>query len=289
MFGALGLGLIAALAWGVHDILVRHVSLSVGVLQSLVTVLFFGAVAQGVLAGFASRFVDLNPDGLLLAAASGVAFCFACVGHYNAFARGPLRLVAPLIGCYAVLSFLIAAFSGQSVTAGQWAMLFLLIAGIALVAREAEEEKQVPDGFAMTMIYCGMAITGFATSFAFGQSASAVSDPVAMGWIARCVATLCAVVVFVMAGFLSDNKPISPDGKTWMILAGMGVLDALALGVVLAAGSFDRPEFASAGASTFGLVTVVLAWLFLREKISPVQWVGIFAVFIAIAKLAASA
>ena len=84
-----------------------------------------------------------------------------------------------------------------------------------------------------------------------------------------CSATLCAVVVFVMAGFLSDNKPISPDGKTWMILAGMGVLDALALGVVLAAGSFDRPEFASAGASTFGLVTVVLAWLFLREKISP--------------------
>ena len=66
----------------------------------------------------------------------------------------------------------------------------------------------------------------------------------------------------------------------------MGCLDAVALGVVLAAGSLPHAEFASVTSSVFGLVTVLIAWAFLRDPINKVQWVGILIIFGSIAYLA---
>ena len=80
-----------------------------------------------------------------------------------------------------------------------------------------------------------------------------------------------------------EHQPLPASALATLAL--MGVLDALALGVVLAAGIFERPEFASAGSSIFGLVTVVLAWLFVSENVSRVQWAGILMVFAAISYL----
>ena len=68
----------------------------------------------------------------------------------------------------------------------------------------------------------------------------------------------------------------------------MGLLDAIALGTVLTAGIYPHPEYASAASSIFGLVTVLLAWVFLKEAINVTQWLGVLVIFTSIAYLAAS-
>ena len=65
----------------------------------------------------------------------------------------------------------------------------------------------------------------------------------------------------------------------------MGVLDTVALGAVMIGGTMPRPEFAAVAASTFGLLTVVLAWAFLSEPMTGRQWVSVTIVFAAIATL----
>ena len=62
----------------------------------------------------------------------------------------------------------------------------------------------------------------------------------------------------------------------------MGALDAVALAVVIYAGTQTFSTFASVTASIFGLVTIILAWAFLKEKVSPKQWMGVFLVFLSI-------
>jgi drug/metabolite transporter (DMT)-like permease len=44
----------------------------------------------------------------------------------------------------------------------------------------------------------------------------------------------------------------------------------------------EQTSVVSVLASLYGAVTVVLAALFLREKVSPSQWLGIVAIFIGI-------
>jgi hypothetical protein len=55
----------------------------------------------------------------------------------------------------------------------------------------------------------------------------------------------------------------------------MGLIDALALGLVTAAGSLPKAEYASVSSSLFGVLTVLLAVWFLKEHARPVQWLGI--------------
>jgi drug/metabolite transporter (DMT)-like permease len=69
------------------------------------------------------------------------------------------------------------------------------------------------------------------------------------------------------------------------VLIGMGLIDALALGLVTAAGSLPKAEYAAVSSSLFGVLTVLLAVWFLKEHARPVQWLGIATVFSGIAVL----
>lgn len=285
---AIAFGLIAALSWGIHDILVRYVSHTVGIIQSLLLVLFFGIIAQIGLLVFSGDFALIDRQAVWWSVGAGVTFCIACIGHYNAFARGPVRLVAPLIGCFSVLSFLFAALSGASISLLQWLIIFVLVAGIGLVARSSEDAEVSEYNLAGTIGYCLMAMLGFAITFALGQEASASSNHIITSLVTRCVTFFLVGLIFLMVTNQHKASIFSLNMKSLSILALMGFLDALALGVVLAAGTLERPEFASAASSIFGLVTVLLAWIFLKEAINKIQWLGILIIFSSIAYLAIS-
>ena len=134
------------------------------------------------------------------------------------------------------------------------------------------------------MLWAALGAIGFALTFAFGQTAAATSGaelPVTL--LARRVALLIvAVLVF------GRQTPIAPLRRHLPLLAVMGVLDVTALGFVIAAAGNAKPEFASVASSTFGLITILLAWRFLQESMRPLQWGGVILVFASIGWLAAS-
>ena len=66
----------------------------------------------------------------------------------------------------------------------------------------------------------------------------------------------------------------------------MGCCDAAALGLVLWSGALPRPEFAAVAASTFGMITIILAALFLKERMTPPQWGAVALVFSGVGYLA---
>lgn len=106
---ALTLGLIAALSWGFHDICVRFLSQRTPLSACIFIVLLTGLVFHFGLMALRDGFAPVSNTALWLSLGTGAFFAMATFGLYHAFQRGPVRLVAPLIAGYPILSVAIAA------------------------------------------------------------------------------------------------------------------------------------------------------------------------------------
>lgn len=276
----LGFGLIAALAWGIHDICVRFVGARVGILPALATVLIAGSTLVAPISFVAGDWFTMGWPSIQASVASGLAYTIGCIGLYNAFSIGPVRLVAPIMGAYPVLSIGWSAINGTPVSALQWLALGMVIGGVALVAILSNDEETQHRRRA-AIAYSLMGGVGFATAFAFGQHATLSGSELPVILIARLTASVC-----VLAIALATRASFGGIRPFILILLTMGALDALALGIVIAAGQLPNPEYAAVSASIFGLITVILARLFLREHMSPGQWGGVLITFAGIGYLA---
>ena len=143
------------------------------------------------------------------------------------------------------------------------------------VAASKEENEDALANKKSAILWAILSSFGFASSFALGQYASNLSDQYALLLPNRISALIALILI---AKYL--NKPIVPDFSEWRIFALMALLDAVAQGFVISSGKLELPVYASISASLFGLVTILLAAFFLREKISSKQWIAILLVFV---------
>ena len=275
MIISLGLGLVAALCWGVHDICVRYVSQHTGIMAAIFTVLCFGALLLAPICIYFGNWEDLTNPALKRAILSGGLFALASIALYQALAIGPVRLVAPIVGSYPILSVGLAAWSGEIIPVLHMVAVLAIIFGITVVARGNSGNSQGAQRLAILWATAGA--IGFFGSFASGQAAAALGADLPVILLARLASifTICCIA-------LPYHINLRPSISQLPLLAAMGVLDAVALAVVIYAGTQTFSTFASVTASIFGLVTIILAWAFLKEKMSPKQWMGVFLVFLSI-------
>ena len=76
--------------------------------------------------------------------------------------------------------------------------------------------------------------------------------------------------------------------RHWNGIVLIGALDVLALVAVIASGHFLGREFAAIGISAYGAIAVMLAMVFLKEKVSWGQWAGIALIVTGVATLSVS-
>ncbi len=277
---SLTLGLVAALCWGLHDITIRYLSRSAPMMGSLLCVLFIGTLFQGAaLAVLGTSAV--STAGLMLSTLAGIAFLLANVGLYFSFARGPVRLVAPIIACFSVISVAIALLEGASFTAGQGLAIAALIIGIAIVALATPEEATVFPPAGATIAYALLAAFGFAGTFKLGQMAAETTGELEATLISRLVAFVLLATILLLR-----KAPVWPGRAALLPLLGMGFLDSIAIFSVISAAPLPNPEYAAVATSTFGLLTIFLGWVLLKEAMSTLQWIGCLIAFSAVGYLA---
>ena len=277
---SLAFGLTAAIAWAIHDICVRFVTQRGGILPALCTVLIIGTFIMAPFSLLSDGWGAMTGRAYALAALSGCIFTLGYVGLYNAFRIGPVRLVAPIVGAYPILSIGYAMLAGQSIPLDHWLAVGTVIIGVGIVGLLSEETDS-SGSKRSAILWAILGGTGFALTFSIGQSASHAGAELPVILITRLSAVALAVLLLFVTGQTS-----MPPRSSWPILTLMGLLDCIALGVVIAASGFDRPEFASVAASTFGILTVLLAWALLRERMTLGQWGGVALTFAAIGYLA---
>ena len=279
---ALGFGLTAALLWAVHDLLTRKLSQGAALLPMIAVVLGSGCLALLAPAMIGGDWAAMTAGAWGAAMASGIAIAVAIGGLYKAFSLAPVRLVSPVIGAYPLVTLIIAAAQGRAITPGDWLAVGLIVVGIAIVATATRDDA--PDTYAarpaVAIAWSVLSACGFAATFALAQAATRMGSDLPVILVGRGVA-LAAILALIGWG----RGSFAPARHHVGVLALMGVLDAVALGLVTASGALPKAEYASVSSSLFGVLTVLLASWVLKERAKPVQWIGIATVFFGIAIL----
>ncbi len=292
---ALAIGLVVAVLWGFHDLIVRMQSAGSDVYAAMLVVLLSGAVCllplalvgDGAVGGAAVGTAGDTagdtawPGGraLALTVAAGIMLAIATRCLWGAFGAGPVRIVSPITTSYPVFSLALAAAAGTSVPPLAWLATLVVIAGVATVA-SGEVERDVAYSLPRAVAWALGAALAYALTFALGQAVMAEEAALPTLLVSRLAAAGVVLAVMLGSGGLRW-----PARATLPVLCAAGALDALALGLVFWAGRFEHASFATVTASLFGVVTILLAAAFLKERLTARQWVGVGIVFAAIALL----
>ncbi|CAA7612727.1 putative membrane spanning protein [Magnetospirillum sp. LM-5] len=281
MFAIL-MGLAAALAWGTADFAARFSGRVLGPPLALLVVTATGAVMVSAWLAVTGTAPPSHPTpaGLLYGALSVIG----TLALYEALNRAPIATVAPLAGAFPAWSILyMVIFDGLRPEPMVWAAMALVMAGMWLVARFAsdapDDTRRAKGGTILALLAGGL----FGLTLVAGLHATLDHGQGPALWLARVVGVVL-VVPFVWLRHRPTRLP--PPG--WLGLAAIqGVLDTLAFVAILAVKTEENAAIAGTVSSSFGIVTVALARLFLKKAIHRLQWLGIIATFAGIATLSA--
>ncbi|MDE2383451.1 MAG: EamA family transporter [Alphaproteobacteria bacterium] len=269
---ALLLGLFAALCWAVHDLAARHFAPHMGAAR-------LGLRTE--LAGF----VLLLPLMFSLPAASlkdwlavlalGIVYGFAIIGLFKAFAMAPVSVVGPFTAGYPSLVVVWGMLHGDVPTAAQFLAIAAILAGAVTVGRSGHHDggmNRVARGkVPLLMFWIILADCCFAASIVMGQALGPVFGDMRTAALLRIPA---ALVLLPFA--LAEKSPRMPLNRTAvLVVLGMGGLDALALTGVNAMGLLPYKELGAMGISAYGAIAVPLAMVWLKEKVSKGEWLGV--------------
>jgi drug/metabolite transporter (DMT)-like permease len=263
-------GLLAALGWGAGDFVLSRITRRVGPLATLLYVQIAGLIAISLVILARQDVPPADPGLWAMAAAVNLLNMVGTLCLYRALAVGTVSIVSPLAASFAAVTAVLALLGGE-----QLAPITLI--GVVIVVAGVIGASRAPGG----------------------GPASTVGVPAALG------AALCYGIFFYLLGPVTASL-----GIAWPIFVGR-LLTALAaalmlaarrqavpapsrrlLGAALLATSLDTMGFLSyntgvltsyvsvvtALASIFSAVTVLLAWLLLRERLAAGQWAGVAAV-----------
>ncbi|MHA6781057.1 EamA family transporter [Pseudonocardia saturnea] len=210
---------------------------------------------------------DLGMDGpgLAFAVAAGVSNSAALACFYRAAQTGNLSVVSPVAASGAAVPVLIGLLAGDRPSVWQAVGIPLVLLGIVLAARRSSTGG--PGGTAGI----GWALAAgalFGTFLATYAGAAADSPPGALLW------SRVALVAATGAGILLLRAPVRVRPRDGALTAVPGLL--LALGT-FAFGEATRTgllSVVSVIATLNPVVTVVLAFVLLRERPAPVQRTG---------------
>ena len=275
------LGILSALSFGVGDFLARFSSREVGFKNSLFWMLFVGAIFYLILFTFFGDSLKPNPIGLSNSFLSGILIMFGLLCLYRGLQMGPVSIVAAITASNPLIVFLIRYALGTEPTLLQWLSTLVVISGAILVSFSANSfqeslgltKKQIKE----SIIISFMASITLALGLIFSQEATNTLEP---------LETVIYIRFFSLLGISSillfTRSKITLTKKAVPILFFQGILETSGYFCLVSAYIFDKASIAVVISSGFGLVTIILARLILKEQISKLQSAGIFLTFLGV-------
>ena len=275
------LGILSALSFGIGDFLARFSSKEVGFKNSLFWMLVVGAVFYLILFSFFGDGLNPNSIGLSNSFLSRILIMFGLLCLYRGLQMGPVSIVAAITASNPLIVFLIRYALGSEPTFLQWLSTLVVISGAILVSFSANSfqeslgltKKQIKE----SVIISFMASITLALGLIFSQEATNTLEP---------LETVIYIRFFSLLGISSillfTKSKITLTKKAIPILFFQGILETSGYFCLVSAYIFDKASIAVVISSGFGLVTIILARLILKEQISKLQSVGIFLTFLGV-------
>ena len=275
------LGILSAFSFGIGDFLARFSSQEVGFKNSLFWMLIVGAIFYIILFSIFGSGLNPNSIGLSNSFLSGILIMFGLLCLYRGLQMGPVSIVAPIAAINPLFVFLIRYALGSEPTLLQWMATIVVISGAILVSVSADSHQESlglnKQQIKESVLISFLASVTLALGLIFSQEATNTLEP---------LETVIYIRFFSLIGIASillfSKSKIFITKKAIPILFFQGILETTGYFCLVSAYAFDKVSIAVVISSGFGLVTVVLARLILKEKISKIQGSGIFLTFLGV-------
>ncbi len=277
-------GVISAFGWGVADWLARGISTSMGAFRAQLWSQLVGLVALGLAVVVSGAGVDALALGTerawwfaaLYAALIGAAsICF-----FEAFGKGAIAVVAPIIGAYGAVtvgwSMVFGVEPGPRVLIG----LVIVLAGVVTVSIPAKGTS-TPGQLRGTIAAMVAALLFGTAFFVLGKEIVPTLGSLVPAFMSRLIGP--ALGIFALGVGISVQRP--PREQLFGVV-GAGVLSAVAT-VATGVGARGGDSSVVAVLGSLSIVfTVLIAMVVLRERLALHQRIGIVVALIGIPILA---
>lgn len=270
-------GLGAAVAWTATMLAAARGSRLIDPRSLLATVMTVGLVIT-LPAAFASGTPHIGARSGVWLAVSGLGNVLGLLLNYSALRIGKVGMVAPITSTEGAVAAVIAVFSGESLSLGTGVMLAVIAGGVALAANAPSGETRAHE--VRAALFAGGAALSFGASlYATGK----VGQDLGVAWAALPPRAV-GVAVLALPLALSGRWHMTRSALPYAVVG--GIFEVVGF-VSYAFGARHGLAVAAVLASQFAGFAVVVAYFFLRERLTHVQVVGVAAIVVGVSILSA--
>lgn len=282
------MGAVSAVAFGIADFMGSQSGLRLGALRGLAGMLLVSTVVLTVYGWSTGAIWNAAGPGIWIAALHGILMSYALLLFFHAMTIGPINVVAPIIAAHPVFILLFALATGSRPGTIQFLAMAGIILGVIIVGAvgyvtsHPEKSDVNTKRLNASVLVCALlASVVYAGAIIAAQNAAPLNDEIVTLWLGRLFGLGAVLVVFPVT-----KERLTLPVRWWPFFCLHGVLDSVGLLFLLrgSGGSYD--EVTAVVASTFSVITVVLAWIILGERMTRLQGLGIVLIFACVAVLA---
>ncbi|GAC1669645.1 MAG: hypothetical protein NVS9B8_12590 [Candidatus Limnocylindrales bacterium] len=311
-------GLGAAICWAISSLAAARSARLIGSWATVGWVMLIGiliALPATIVGGAGA---NLTPEALALLGISGAGNVVGLLLAYTAFKAGKVAVIAPIISTEGAMGAVISIFLGEQVAIAAAIVLTAIAIGVILASSGRDEPAVAePGGLAANPAASGPAASGPAAPGNPGRTPVAVATAIGPGHPGR-KATIIAVAAALafginlyasarigatlplvwsilparLGGFLFVALPLLVTGRLRLTRQALPLVVLVALTEIVgtalyAFGARDGIAVAAVTSSQFGAIAAVVSVVAFGERLRRIQVVGIGAIAVGVALLAA--
>jgi drug/metabolite transporter (DMT)-like permease len=263
---AVGLALASSVTWGIADFGGGLVSRRLPTLT--VTVVSQSAGFAALLIVFGARGAHLDGRSFAIGLAAGAGGGAGLAAFYRALAVGTMSIISPIVACGAVVPFAISIATGERPSTIALAGAGVALAGAVLASAEERRAAARERGQAVILAAIAAGALGLFTYFLGLGSREGTALSTLVG--AR-VGSLTLLLVLALA----LRAPLRLGRGALLPVAAIGLCDVAANALFALASGHGLLALVSVLGSLYPVMTVLLAHVFLGERLTPIQLGGV--------------
>ena len=270
------IGIGGMFGWGIYDFLGGVYSKQIGPFKS-----FFWSQLAGLTAVLLLLFaftINLNIPGLviLLLPIAAIVYALGYLFFFKGFEIGNVSIVAATMNLWAVFTMLFAfLFMGQRLSPMQSLGVFMIISGVILASLNWSDIKN--HSFKLSLGVKETAIGAFFFGV-FWNISEVISEKI--GWLPTTLYVKFGIIVFLLlfSFFVKRELVLSQaTTKTKVMVLLMGSIEAVTVAIVNYGLTIGDAILITPIASALSIVTITLAIIFLKDKVTKLQGLGMIA------------
>lgn len=268
------LGICGMFGWGIYDFLGGVFSKKIGSFKSLFWSQLAGLISILLLAFIFKTEINISILAIILFPIASIVYSAGYLFFFKGFEKGNVSIIAATMNLWAVFTMLFAfIFMGQRLTTTQTIGVFMIIAGATLASIDWS-------GIGNQKLRLSLGVKeAFLGAFFFGvfwNISEIISEEI--GWLLTTLIVKFGIAIFLLVFSFTVKQEIgliNISTKTKNMILLMGIIEVGAVALVNYGLTIGDAILITPIASALSVATIMLAVIFLKDKVSKFQGIGV--------------